>query len=176
MAPDCPYTGLPCCLTPCARTSRKNIHCSLSLPEHATTSGHELETLLSAPKWSGAHLWSVFLILQNEIPFVLHSFTPLFIDSRNTWGAFTIGQVVFYVLERECRQNGPTLLLMPLTLESRECTTRNRVSADSRNSLWYGDRDPGGKQSRVGQSWNWQYESKGKKASRSRSYLCKDGK
>lgn len=99
-----------------ARTSRTSIHCYLSLPQHPATSGHELESLLSAPKWSGAHHLSVFLILQNEIPFVLRSFTPLFIDSRNTHGAFTMCQVVFCALERECRQNGSRLLLMPLTL------------------------------------------------------------
>lgn len=73
-----------------ARTSRTGIHCYLSLPQHPATSGHELESPLSVPKWSGAHHLSVFLILQNEIPFVLRSFTPLFIDSRNTWSIYYV--------------------------------------------------------------------------------------
>lgn len=47
---------------------------------------------------SQEHTWSVFFILQNEIPFVLHSFTPLFINSGNTHGAFNVCQEMFYAL------------------------------------------------------------------------------
>ena len=95
---------------------------------HPTASG-----FLLSPR-SQVHSWSFHLVffpyLQNEILFVIHSFLPLFIDSRNTHWALATCPVVFYALEIECEQNRLRLVLMPFTLQ------REHLYSHEQSTLW----------------------------------------